>query len=386
MKSHRLLQNSIAVASLLLPVMVFGATATTAKTFKTLITGVFIPLANSIIVLLVSLALFYFLWGIFKLIASGDSEKMLETGKLYVLWGTVALFVMISMWGLVNIVLVSFFSESQLAPKNFINNSTGSINTDVINSPAPGSGGQSSSVNNATGQTNIFPSANQNNTLPQSSVVQSALVGKQTAPSSSYGSDTATIGSAVPGDAGVTTGAVVGNSLQYNIAPGSVPIQQNSVITQTNTSVSIGAQVGGGGASAGVAQQTTVQNNNTSVQFAVLSVPSSLNFGKQLSQSPVNKRIDIQYSGLKPATFLGLLGFNMVFNFTGGSYPGTGGSCGQIITESCFIMVTFTPRIDKGTLVNGEYSYTTDATYMYNDGSGTRIDRHIKLSATAPLE
>ena len=62
---------------------------------------------NSIIPLLFMLALAVFIWGMVKFImASQSAEK--EDGKQFMLWGVVALAVMFSVWGLVNILQNTF--------------------------------------------------------------------------------------------------------------------------------------------------------------------------------------------------------------------------------------------------------------------------------------
>ncbi len=64
-------------------------------------------LINRLIPFVIALAVLVFLWGIFKLItAGGDQEKRKEaTG--YIIWGVIGLFVMVSVWGLVNILVTS---------------------------------------------------------------------------------------------------------------------------------------------------------------------------------------------------------------------------------------------------------------------------------------
>lgn len=67
--------------------------------------GDIIGLATPIVV---ALALLYFFWGLAKYILnSGDEEKKAE-GKSIMIWGIIALFVMVSVWGLVNLVADTF--------------------------------------------------------------------------------------------------------------------------------------------------------------------------------------------------------------------------------------------------------------------------------------
>ena len=78
------------------------------QTFKELV-GVFLLLIKRSIPLIGSIALFLFLWGAATVIFQGGSEEAVKTGKQRILWGLVALFVMLSVWG-----LVSFLKETFL--------------------------------------------------------------------------------------------------------------------------------------------------------------------------------------------------------------------------------------------------------------------------------
>lgn len=60
-----------------------------------------INLINTILPIAVSLALLFFLWGLAKFIFHAGDEKALEEGKRRMIWGIIALFVMVSVWGIV---------------------------------------------------------------------------------------------------------------------------------------------------------------------------------------------------------------------------------------------------------------------------------------------
>ncbi len=64
-------------------------------------------LIKSVIPLLFTLATAGFIWGIIRYFLNPDNEEERKKGKSYMLWGLIALFVMISVWGLVNV-----FSET----------------------------------------------------------------------------------------------------------------------------------------------------------------------------------------------------------------------------------------------------------------------------------
>ncbi len=57
---------------------------------------------QALIPIVIGLAVLVFLWGVLKyVLASSDAGK--GEGRTFMLWGIIALFVMVSVWGLVNI-------------------------------------------------------------------------------------------------------------------------------------------------------------------------------------------------------------------------------------------------------------------------------------------
>ncbi len=73
-------------------------------------------LINRLIPFVIACTVLIFLWGIFGLVmAGGDSEKRKEA-QGYIIWGVVALFVMVSVWGLVNILVRSVNLDNTAPP------------------------------------------------------------------------------------------------------------------------------------------------------------------------------------------------------------------------------------------------------------------------------
>ncbi len=60
-------------------------------------------LVKFIIPLLMSLAVAGFIWGIIKYFINPDNEEQKKKGKDFMVWGLIALFVIVSMWGIVAI-------------------------------------------------------------------------------------------------------------------------------------------------------------------------------------------------------------------------------------------------------------------------------------------
>lgn len=61
---------------------------------------------------LISLALVLFLIGVVRFVAAGDNEEKRQGGRDLMIFGIIALFVMVSVWGFVNILSNTFFGHS----------------------------------------------------------------------------------------------------------------------------------------------------------------------------------------------------------------------------------------------------------------------------------
>lgn len=73
---------------------------------------------NSIIPLIFALATVMFVWGVvqFFILGADDVEKR-KQGKQFLIWGIIALTVMLSVWGLVNILGATFGIDSSVLPQ-----------------------------------------------------------------------------------------------------------------------------------------------------------------------------------------------------------------------------------------------------------------------------
>lgn len=67
-------------------------------------------LQGSVVPFLVGLGLIIFLFGVLKYVSAGDNEEKRESGRGMMIFGIIALFVMISVWGFVRILHQSFFA------------------------------------------------------------------------------------------------------------------------------------------------------------------------------------------------------------------------------------------------------------------------------------
>ncbi len=60
-------------------------------------------LSDGILPLLIGLAVVGFVYGIIKYFLNPDNEEKRKNGKDFMTWGLIALFVMVSFWGIINI-------------------------------------------------------------------------------------------------------------------------------------------------------------------------------------------------------------------------------------------------------------------------------------------
>lgn len=74
-------------------------------------------ISNSIIPFIIGLGVLIFLIGVVQYVASGDNEEKREASRNMMIYGIIAIFVMVSVWGFVNI-LVKSFNLTNTAPQS----------------------------------------------------------------------------------------------------------------------------------------------------------------------------------------------------------------------------------------------------------------------------
>ena len=62
-------------------------------------------LVNRLLPFVITLTLLVFLWGLFKYVASGGDTEARKEARGYIIWGLIALAIMVSVWGLVNLLI-----------------------------------------------------------------------------------------------------------------------------------------------------------------------------------------------------------------------------------------------------------------------------------------
>lgn len=75
------------------------------------VTNIIVGFLTSLLPVLVSVALLVFFWGLIKYIAKSDSSDGREAGKEIMLWGIIALFVMVSIWGIIAFMQAAIFNR-----------------------------------------------------------------------------------------------------------------------------------------------------------------------------------------------------------------------------------------------------------------------------------
>lgn len=95
----------LATFSVSLPCVVIAQT-----TFREF-AGIIMVLLNNVTRLVMALALFAFIIGAIRFISTAGDDKSRESGKHLMIWGTVALFLMVAVWGIVGIIQTTFFGS-----------------------------------------------------------------------------------------------------------------------------------------------------------------------------------------------------------------------------------------------------------------------------------
>lgn len=90
--------------------LLFSPSIAFAETLKDLI-GRVLSLVNPVIALLSGLALIFFLWGLVKFVFNSGNEQSRQEGKQVMLWGIIAIFIMVSVWGIVQVLQVTIFGS-----------------------------------------------------------------------------------------------------------------------------------------------------------------------------------------------------------------------------------------------------------------------------------
>ncbi len=65
-------------------------------------------IVKSVVPLIFALAIVMFIWGVVQYVINNEEEAKRAQGRQFMIWGIIALTVMVSVWGLVNILATTF--------------------------------------------------------------------------------------------------------------------------------------------------------------------------------------------------------------------------------------------------------------------------------------
>lgn len=107
-------------------------------TLGTLITNLSEKLIDPLVPLLIGLAVIVFFWGLVKYLNSGLGDtKKIEEARNMMIWGLIVITVMVSIWGIVQIVQTTFFGTTPIntapTPPKF--SATGGESFEDLNAP-----------------------------------------------------------------------------------------------------------------------------------------------------------------------------------------------------------------------------------------------------------
>src|SRR3989344_8184898 len=98
---------AIATATYLAPFIAFASSDAEDDTLQALVNQIN-AVINTIVPFLVGFAVLIIIWGVFNYISGAGDEEKRAQAKQYIVWGVVGVFIMLSVWGLVNVLVNSF--------------------------------------------------------------------------------------------------------------------------------------------------------------------------------------------------------------------------------------------------------------------------------------
>lgn len=101
--------------SMVAPLSAFAAINTVWDIF-----GFIKRILDAILPLIIAIAVVWFIWGVFQYVVAVNDEKK-SAAKDKIIYGIIGLFIMISVWGLVNILVRTFGLSNQAAPAGATN-------------------------------------------------------------------------------------------------------------------------------------------------------------------------------------------------------------------------------------------------------------------------
>ncbi|MSR78909.1 MAG: hypothetical protein EXS59_02065 [Candidatus Taylorbacteria bacterium] len=108
---------SSSVALSFLPAITFALAPTRDATDAFSLIRILQNIVDAVIPFIIGLGILVLIYGIFNFISSAGDEEARAGAKQLIIWGVIGIFVMVSVWGLVNILMGTFFKDgSTLGP------------------------------------------------------------------------------------------------------------------------------------------------------------------------------------------------------------------------------------------------------------------------------
>lgn len=87
------------------------------NTFRNFVIEVVDILGGAVMPLLFLAALTWFIWGVVEFIRNSDNQEKRKQGRSKMLWGIIALFVMVSYLGITSVFTESLFNRQPILPQ-----------------------------------------------------------------------------------------------------------------------------------------------------------------------------------------------------------------------------------------------------------------------------
>ena len=85
--------------------MILEIIPTAEASVVTLMKGVNKVIINPLIILLFTLAVVYFVYGLVRYLLSPDNEEIRKSSKSHMLWGIIGMFIMVSVFGIMSLII-----------------------------------------------------------------------------------------------------------------------------------------------------------------------------------------------------------------------------------------------------------------------------------------
>lgn len=102
MSKQSIVVSLFTVLTSLVPVMVFAQASPDLGYFEEAIVSIG-DLVEQLIPIVIAIGLLFFIWGLVQFILASGDEAAKEVGKRRMVWGILALFVIVAVWGLVEL-------------------------------------------------------------------------------------------------------------------------------------------------------------------------------------------------------------------------------------------------------------------------------------------